>query len=142
MVDTDFEELSAPEVGNLLTGFGVNLLVKDVMQETEFLQNVLSFKIVRASADYAIAQSGSQLYQLHADHTYTSHPLLKHMPETPPRGLGVELRLYDIDPDQAERRAVEGGYMILQPTMDKPHGLRECFLMDHNGYCWVPSRAI
>ena len=142
MVDTDFEALSAPEVGNMLSGFGVNLLVKDVLQETEFLRNVLGFQIVRASEDYAIAQSGNQLYQLHADHTYSSHPLLQHLPEAPPRGLGVELRLYDVDPDQAEQKAKDGGYVVLQTTMNKPHGLRECFLMDHDGYCWVPSRAI
>jgi hypothetical protein len=26
--------------------------------------------------------------------------------------------------------------------MDKPHGLRECVLLDDDGYCWVPGVAL
>ena len=55
------------------------------------------------------------------------------------RGAGVELRLYGVDPDAAEARAREWGYQMLEGTIDKPHGLRECYIFDPDWYCWVPS---
>ncbi|MGR3983992.1 MAG: glyoxalase, partial [Gammaproteobacteria bacterium] len=45
-------------------------------------------------------------------------------------------------PDAAEKRARAGGYEVLQASADKPHGLRECFLLDPDGYCWVPSMRL
>lgn len=136
------DKLTAPEMGRLLEGFGINLLVRRVPQTAEFLHEVLQFEIRRQSSDYAVLAHRSRLYQLHADSTYAAHALLAHLPEAGLRGAGVELRLYQIDPDRAESRARKGGYEVLQPTADKPHGLRECFLLDPDGYCWVPSVKI
>ncbi len=79
-----------------------------------------------------------QLYQLHADATYADNPLLALLPEAAARGAGIELRLYQVDPDRAEARARQRGHQVLQSAADKPHGLRECFLLDPDGYCWVP----
>jgi hypothetical protein len=31
---------------------------------------------------------------------------------------------------------------VLAGTMDKPHGLRECILIDDDGYAWVPGTPI
>ena len=58
------------------------------------------------------------------------------------RGAGVELRLYDLDPDAAEARARAAGYHVLQVAANKPHGLRECYLVDPDGYVWVPGIGI
>ena len=58
------------------------------------------------------------------------------------RGAGVELRLYGVDPDQAEARARAAGQVVLAGSADKPHGLRECYLLDEDGYTWVPSRPL
>ncbi len=138
----DFESLSGEEVGHLLEDFGINLLVSNVSQTVNFLVNVLCFSVLRSSVDYAVLKHRDQLYQLHSDHTYSDHPLLSVIPETGLRGGGVELRLFEIDPDLAEQKAVENGYTVLQRTADKPHGLRECFLLDPDGYCWVPSIKI
>ena len=55
------------------------------------------------------------------------------------RGAGVELRLYGCDPDEAEARARQLGFTVLAGAMDKPHGLRECVILDDEGYAWVPS---
>jgi len=129
-------------MGHLLEGFGINLLVKQVDRTVEFLTIVLQFKILRQSRDYAVLAYRHRLYQLHADATYGSHPLTALLPEAGIRGAGIELRLYQVDPDSAESRARKGGYEILQSTADKPHGLRECFLLDPDGYCWVPSMKI
>jgi hypothetical protein len=29
---------------------------------------------------------------------------------------------------------------VLQAPADKPHGLREAYILDPDGYCWVPGR--
>ncbi len=138
----DLSELSAVEMGHALDGFGINLLVSDVFAAVKFLQTVFDFTAARASADYAVLIHRDQWYQLHADSTYTAHPLPAHLPEAGLRGAGVELRLYQVHPDRAEQRARSGGYEVLQTSTDKPHGLRECFLLDPDGYCWVPSVKI
>jgi hypothetical protein len=30
----------------------------------------------------------------------------------------------------------------LAASEDKPHGLRECYLLDPEGYVWVPGRPL
>ena len=135
----DLETISAEDFGRGLRGFGVNLLVKDVLKSCVFLETVLLFNPLRKSVDFAILGRKDYLIQLHGDHTYHSHPLPSLLPENGARGAGLELRLYEIDPDGAEARAVAADYMVLQSAKDKPHGLRECFILDPDGYCWVPS---
>ncbi|MGI9347229.1 MAG: VOC family protein [Gammaproteobacteria bacterium] len=131
--------LSAEQVGWLLEGFGVNLLVRRIADNTAFLREVLGFHVLRADDFYALLEHRGHLHQLHVDATYHAHPLAALLPTCDLRGAGVELRLYGLDPDVAETRARNGGYEVLQSTADKPHGLRECFLLDPDGYCWVPS---
>ena len=81
-------------------------------------------------------------WQYHADHTYSNNPLSGFLQGVEGRGVGVELRLYGVDPDRAEAAARAGGWTVLAGTMDKPHGLRECILIDDDGYAWVPGIAI
>lgn len=139
---TDYKTISPEDFGRQLQGFGINLLVRDVDACCRFLEQVCLFKTLRESADYAILKGDDQIYQLHADATYSTNPLLSLLPENGARGAGIELRLYELDPDSAEQRARDAGHMVLQSSTDKPHGLRECFLLDPDGYCWVPSRPI
>ncbi|MBS1256280.1 MAG: hypothetical protein MAG581_02095 [Deltaproteobacteria bacterium] len=134
------KESEAAEFGRELRGFGINLLVRDVRASVDFLRNVLKMKVHRANQDFAVVQSGRTYFQLHADHTYHSNPLPSLLPQDGARGAGIELRLYEIDPDNCEERARELDYAILRKCEDRPHGLRECYILDPNGYCWVPSR--
>jgi hypothetical protein len=53
--------------------------------------------------------------------------------------VGAELRLHGRDPDAAEAAAKRLGYTVLASATDKPHGLREVFLIDSDGYLWVPD---
>ncbi len=138
----DFETVSAEDFGRSLSGIGLNLLVRDVHDEAAFLQAVFGMTAHRLSADFAIMSCGRALFQIHADHTYHAHPLPGLLPENPPRGAGVEIRLYTCDPDDAAARAEAAGGTILQPPTDKPHGLRECYILCGNGYAWVPSRPL
>ncbi len=138
----DFETVSPEEFGSALRGLGINILVRDVPAQCAFLAEVFGMGIHRKSADFAIVTYGAQVFQVHADGTYHSHPLLGLLPEQPPRGAGLEIRLYDSDPDAAATRAEALGAMILQPPTDKPHGLREACILCENGYAWVPSRPV
>ena len=105
-------------------------------------------RVIRANDDYAIIAgpqvAKSLIIQLHADATYHANPLPSLLPEpgAGARGAGAEFRLFDMDPDAAARRAEVAGWYILQPPTDKPHGLRECYLLDLEGYCWVPGSVI
>ena len=85
-----------------------------------------------------------QPFQLHSDATFAAHPLFALLPESGPRGAGIELRLHEADPDlAASRLANYPDAMLLQPPTDKPgHGLREAVILCPNGYAWVPSCRI
>ncbi len=41
------------------------------------------------------------------------------------------------DPDEAEALAREPGYEVLAGASDRPHGLREAFSVEGDGYVWV-----
>ena len=136
----DFETVDADSFGRSLRGIGLNLVVRDVKAECAFLETVFGMKSHRVSADFAIVTYGPDLFQLHSDGTYAENPLLGLLPENPPRGAGLEIRLYDTDPEEAVARAEETSAVVLQEPTDKPHGLREAYILCENGYAWVPSR--
>jgi catechol 2,3-dioxygenase-like lactoylglutathione lyase family enzyme len=136
--------MPAPDYGRSLRGSGVNLLVRDVARAVAFQTEVLALQVVYQDADFAVmrhaaADGQAEEWMLHADHTYSDHPLLALTSDHALRGVGIELRLYDHDPDAAEARARARGDHVLAASRDKPHGLRECYLVDPDGYVWVPS---
>lgn len=137
----DYAGMGAPAMGRSLAGMGVNLLVRDIAVATAFQTEVLGVTLLRADKDFALLRHGPSLWMLHADHSYHSNPLSGLLGDGAVRGLGCELRLYGLDPDLCEARARAAGYTVLQGTADKPHGLRECYLLDKDNYLWVPGRA-
>ena len=138
----DFETVSPEDFGASLKGFGLNLLVTDVKRTAIFLETVFGMAAKRLSTDFAILTHGENILQLHADSTYHSNPLLGLLPENPPRGAGLEIRLYDCDPEHAAAQCVAAGGTILQAPADKPHGLREAYILCQDGYAWVPSKPL
>lgn len=138
----DFETVAPEDFGASLRGIGLNILTRDVRGLAKALHDVFGMAPHRVSADFAILRYGSEVFQLHADGTYAQNPLLGLLPENPPRGAGIEIRLYDTDPDAACARAPAAGFTVLQEPTDKPHGLRECYLLCPDGYAWVPSRPL
>lgn len=150
---SDLEHLEADEMGRALQGFGVNLLVSDALKYAENLARVLGARVIRAEKAFAlIALPGSDasdyveghlLLQIHADFTYHQNPYFSLLPELGRRGAGVELRLFDTDPDAlAQRASDDPDWTVLQAPTDKPHGLREAYLLDGHGYCWVVSTPV
>jgi uncharacterized glyoxalase superfamily protein PhnB len=128
--------------GRALTGIGFNLLVDDMSRALNFLKQVLTLEPLYADSDFAIMRHDGMEFMLHSDASYHSNPLLGLLEQGAMRGTGVELRLYGVDPDTAVSQAKNWGHYILQEATDKPHGLREAYILDANGYIWVPSAAI
>lgn len=135
----DLETVSADVFGGSLTGIGVNLLTRDVRGLAGFLSEVFGLSVHRLSDDFAILRHGAMMLQLHSDASFARHPLPGLIPENPPRGGGVQLYLFGIDPDAAIARATAAGHVVLEPARDKPHGLREGTILSPEGYAFSPA---
>ncbi|MEJ6393188.1 glyoxalase [Gymnodinialimonas sp. 2305UL16-5] len=135
----DFETVSADDFGRHLTGIGINILTRDVRTLAAFLTNTFGLAAHRLSEDFAIIQRGKALFQLHADGTYHTNPLLQLIPENPPRGGGAQFYLCGIDPDAAVAKAETFGHMVIERPADKPHGLREATILSPEGYAFSPA---
>lgn len=130
------------EYGRGLRGLGFNLLVSDVGRAVAFATEVLGATSFYDDEDFAAMRLGGGEFMFHADHTYANNVLAGVVKDVVGRGAGVELRVYGADPDAAEARARAGGWTVLSGSIDKPHGLRECVILDEEGYAWVPSAPL
>jgi catechol 2,3-dioxygenase-like lactoylglutathione lyase family enzyme len=131
--------MPAPEYGRMLRGLTVNLLVRDIEASLAFQRAVLRAEVVYADPDIAVVRGYGGEWMLHADHTYRGHPLHHEVTAVTARGIGAELRLHGCDPDAATAAALANGYIVVADPADKPHGLREAYLADPDGYVWVPD---
>lgn len=143
--------MAAADYGRSLRGLSINLLVRDVSRAVAFQRDVLGATCVYSDPDFAVMRwqppgrppDGAALtaaeWMLHADHTYGDHPLLGLTGDGAIRGAGIELRLHGCDPDAAVARAEAAGHTVLAAASDKPHGLREAYIADPDGYVWVPD---
>lgn len=129
--------LSPADYGKSLSGIGFNLIVKDMVRSVAFAEQVLGATVFFRTPAFAAMKLNNADFMFHADETYRDNPLKGSLSEA--RGIGVELRIYGCDPDAAENRARAGGWTVLAGSLDKPHGLRECMIVDDEGYVWIPS---
>ena len=134
--------IPASEYGHSLPAFTVNLLVKDVLLSCRFYADILEAEVHYQDADFAALLVLGLEFMLHADHTFEVHPWAKTLAGTSMRGLGVELRLLGIDPDQVEKIARQRNDIIVVPASDKPHGWRETVIQDPDGYIWAVGEKI
>ncbi|WP_198368989.1 VOC family protein [Roseomonas rosulenta] len=123
-------------------GLGVNLLVPSVAEAVRFQTVVLGAIAAHVEDQFAVMRCETALWLPHGDHAYRHHPFSAAVHGLEARGGGVELRRYGQDPDTAEARAREHGAPVLAPSEDKPHGLRQAYLLEPAGYVWVPYRPI
>ena len=131
--------MSPPDYGRSLHGMGVNLLVRETARTVEFARDVLGLTIVYADADLAVLRHGEHEWMVHADHTYDAHALLPRTRIAALRGGGIEFRVHGVDPDAAVAAAQRLGFEVLDAPNNKPHGLREAYILDADGYVWVPD---
>ncbi|WP_417436273.1 hypothetical protein [Hoeflea sp.] len=135
--------MAADDFGRSLPrGIGINLLVRDMAAEIAFCRDCLGAMILDSDEDFAAIELCGSVFMLHADHSYSNHPLSGIVAGAETRGAGVEIRVYGLDPDKVETRARARGDHVLAGSLDKPHGLRECFIVDPEGYVWVPGIQI
>ena len=129
--------MTAAEYGRTLTGLSVNLIVRDVARSIPFYTDVLQLRLLYSDGDFAAFEREGVRLQLHADHTYERMPWASRLRDDSRRGLGAEIRILGIEPDSAERRARDGGFTVLVPVRDWPHGWRDCVLEDPDGYTFA-----
>ena len=134
--------MSASDYGQNLKGMSINLLVMDINRSIAFHREVLGAEVIYSDADFAVVCAEGSEWMLHADHTYSNHPLSETLRAVPSRGVGAELRVHGCDPDTAEAAAHQRGDLVLASAMNKPHGLREVYIIDPDGYLWVPDIAV
>ena len=129
--------MTAPEYGHSLPEFTINLLVKDVKAASNFYMEVLDAQIRYQDEDFAAVSILGLEFMLHADHTFEDHSWSELLAGTSKRGLGVELRILGLDPDQVEKHARMRNDQIIASANDKPHGWRETVIEDPDGYVWA-----
>jgi len=135
--------MAAPDYGQSLSGFTINVLSGNLPRALVFQRDVLQAEILHQDEDLLILRGYGSNWMVHADHTYDKHPLLTDTQSETRRGAGVELRLHDCDPDAAAARALEHGFRVLDGPRDQPdHGLREAHIIDDDGYIWVPDLPV
>lgn len=149
----DLADIDLPEKGKgrpdpmafgrgLANGVGVNILVRDVEASLRWQAHVLAADVIYWEDHFAICRAQGAVWLVHSDWSYRDHEMTGVVQGVEARGGGVEIRLYGLDPDESEARvrAVDG--IVLAGSLDKPHGLREAYLVDPDGYVWVPSVGI
>jgi uncharacterized glyoxalase superfamily protein PhnB len=135
-------QMSGPDYGRSLTGLGFNLIVNDLNRAIHFATQVIQAEVFFRTDVFAAMRLSGQDFMLHIPDSYRGNELHATLTSDAPRGVGIELRCYHADPDEAEARARALGYTVLAGSLDKPHGLRECMLLDDDGFVWIPSRHL
>src|SRR5439155_572495 len=100
----------------------VKLIVRDIARSSPFYTGVLQLRPLYSDEDFAALEREGVRLQLHADHTYARMPWAARLREESRRGLGAEIRILGLDPDAAEKRVRDGGFTVLVPVRDWPHG--------------------
>ncbi len=126
----------------LTKGVGVNILVPDVERSIRWQVRVLGATVIYWEDHFAIMQALGSVWLVHSDWSYRDHEMTGVVAGVEARGAGLEIRLYGLDPDECEARARAADTIVLAGALDKPHGLREAYLVDQDGYIWVPGIGI
>lgn len=123
--------------GALLPPLSLNLLVADVERAVKFYQAVFEAEVHYYDIDFGAARVGPVEVMLHADHTHSDHPWSADLSAGKERGLGLQLRVLGLDPDEIEERARAAGATIVKAAANKGHGWREVLVRDPDGYEWA-----
>ena len=132
--------MSPPVYGRSLRGLGVNMLVRETARAAAFARDVLGLTVVYVDADLAVLRHGEHEWMAHADHTYDAHALLpRTQGRRAARAAASSCACTTWIRTSPARPRCKHGYEVLEPPSDKPHGLREAYILDADGYVWVPD---
>lgn len=123
--------------GALLPPLSLNLVVSDTARSATFYRDVFDADVRYVDIDFAALRVGPAEVMLHADHTHDEHPWYPQLVAGAPRGIGAQIRVLGIDPDETERRARAAGAVVARGAEDKGHGWRETLVRDPDGYEWA-----
>ncbi len=123
--------------GALLPPLSLNLLVQDVERSVQFYTAVFNAEVHYFDVDFGAVRVGPVEFMLHADHTHDEHPWYADLAAQAKRGVGLQIRVLGIDPDEVERRARANHAVIVQEAKNKGHGWRETLVRDPDGYEWA-----
>ena len=122
----------------LLPPLSLNLLVADVERAVRFYQEVMVAEVHYYDVDFGALRVGPAEVMLHADHTHDGHPWYEALAAGGARGVGLQLRVLGVDPDEIERRARAYGALVIEGASDKGgHAWRETLIRDPDGYEWA-----
>lgn len=127
--------IPATAYGALLPEFTVNLLVRDIETSVRFYKMVLLAHVHYADPDFVALRVLGFEFMLHADHTYERNPWAPELNANNRRGLGLELRLLGMDPNDVAERARPWNAVFAEPAM-RGHGWNEVLIRDPDGYVW------
>jgi catechol 2,3-dioxygenase-like lactoylglutathione lyase family enzyme len=128
--------ISASEYGALLPQFTVNLIVRSIDLALEFYRKVLQAQVHYSDPDFAALRVLGIEMMLHADHTYEHNPWSASLQGGQTRGLGAELRLLGMNPEEVAERA-RGMKALFKDVSVRGHGWREVMVRDPDGYVWA-----
>ncbi len=138
----DYATVGGAALGRSLTGVGLNILTRDAGALARFVSEVFGLTLLRESRDFALVQHQGQIIQFHSDAAFAGHPLYALLPENPPRGTGVQIYLFNTDPDASAVRAEALGGSLLELPRDKPHGLREATILSPEGHAFTSAKIL
>ena len=130
--------VSPPVYGRSLRGLGINLLVRDTARAVAFARDVLGLTIVYADPDLAVLPPRrARVDGARRPHLRRPPAAAAHAHRRPARRRRRAAR-----PRRRPRRrrwpprSSTATRCSTRPT-DKPHGLREAYIIDADGYVWV-----
>ena len=133
--------IPAPAYGALLPQFTMNLVVSSIDRSLEFYRHVLQARVHYADADFAALRVLGVEFMLHADHTYERNPWSANLRSGAPRGLGAEMCLLGMNPDELAERA-RSAHAFVGDVAVRGHGWRQVMVRDPDGYVWAVGELI
>ena len=113
-------KMSGADYGRSLTGIGFNLIVNDLERAIHFACQVIQAEVFFRTDVFAAMKLSGQHFMFHINDSYRGNELHATLTSDAPRGVGIELRCYHTDPDEAEARAREAGYTVLAGASTNP----------------------
>ncbi len=93
------------------------------------------------NCDWTVIEDHGMVMQIHSDAASGAHSLARLISEQPPRGAGVHICPFGVEPDRAVWPERSWGGTAIEPPARKPHGLRKPTSLAPDGQAFSPAIA-